>query len=366
MSQTPTLSISTPQGRMSMECIELHIGMPKAGSTTIQSWLSLSETRRLLAGLGISVCAARTDHAGSTMIEPYESGRINSGGVIPRYYQADPEVARGIIDGFFTALEKAVVRLGHIILSSEAFTQPFWKDDGYFLEHLQRLAEAHRVRVAYYVRPQHSALEAAWRQWGFRTGQRPAAYVRRRSAQLHYLETVLRAKAAVPDVELLVRPFREDLLEGGDIISDYVRVVLGLAVSPSDIHAGGLWENRGLPLEVVNLLSGVPRGLLWSGPHDNEAIDAIREMLGEVDIPTSERIEESRRVLLGYSHGVFESANLDLVAMQGWATDHFVPSPRPQVPVNIGRLNRLWAPSASEAEQAFMHLALRRALGQLQ
>ncbi len=346
-----------------MVIAELHVGMPKAGSSTIQTWLSSPQTQSFLAAHGTTVCVARTDDDGRITVEPYRAGPVNSGGVVTSYFRSAPERRRDIVAGFVGEVEEAARRFGRIVLSSEAFTQPLWRADSEFLAAIGRLSEEIDLRLAYYVRPQHTALEAAWRQWGFRTGLPPAEYIERRSAQMHYAETCAHIAENASGATLIVRPFRTDLLADGDVVGDYARRVLGLPAPPPE--AGGdhqLWENRGLPLDVVNLLATMPTGSLWSNPHDNRGLDRLRHMLGHCVIPDSERVSESRRVLQAHTYRIFETENRRLIADLGWPTDHFIPAPDPDTIADIGRLDELWAPAASEAEQAFLRAVLERLL----
>jgi hypothetical protein len=86
---------------------------------------------------------------------------------------------------------------------------------------LDDLANRMRVRVAYYVRPQHTALEAAWRQWGFRSGLSPSAFLDKRLNSLRYHHTYVHVTEAAPGVEFTMCPFHRDLLIGGDAVVDF-------------------------------------------------------------------------------------------------------------------------------------------------
>ncbi len=192
-----------------MSSIDLHIGMPKAGSSAIQSWLGTSSTRSALTEQGITVCVARFTAQNECRIEPVGEGPVNSGGIISRYLASDGDIARLLLDGFFQQLQTVADRWGHVIVSGESFWHPFWRGDAAFLAALDQLGEQVELRVAGYLRPQHSYLEAAWRQWGFRTDMRPSGFVRHRLKQLYFDQTVEWADAQLDHVRLVFRPFRQ-------------------------------------------------------------------------------------------------------------------------------------------------------------
>lgn len=335
--------------------IDLHIGMSKAGSSTIQAWLGRADTRSALRERGITVCFARFDPHGHCTIDAVGEGTVNSGGIIGRYFAADGESASLLLRSFFSELEATVDRLGHVVLSGESFYQPLWRHDQPFLAALDGLGERVDTRLAAYLRPQHGYLEAAWRQWGFRTDMRPSGFVRQRLPQLHYHKVVEDARLALPNVKFRVRPFRVDLLTGSDIVLDFSREILGL-----DLPGKKVWENRGLALDVVNFLATIPRGVVWADPHDNAALDRLREVLAGIDFPESDRAAESRYVLQAFAHETFEHGNRQLIKAFGWPTDHFVPSPPAGVVGDLGRLNGLWTTAASPAEQLLLRTLLVR------
>ena len=126
----------------------------------------------------------------------------------------EPEERPRRIEGLMRELDSWAKKCS-VLLTMEALARPFWTGDVAFLSSLNNLARSHPVKVPYYVRPQHTALEAGWRQWGFRSGVQPSRYLTSRSRQLHYHSTLATVKDLAPDVQFVVRPFRQDLLEGG-------------------------------------------------------------------------------------------------------------------------------------------------------
>ena len=343
--------------------IILHAGMPKAGSSSIQAWLSDATTRSRLVKEGYTVCVARLDTSGTRVdIVPYHSGPVNSGQIIEGY-ATEPTSRTAIATSLVDTLEKTACSLGGVIISSEAFAQPFWKGDTTILPLLDELAARHIVKVGYYVRPQHTALEAAWRQWGFRSHLLPATYVRKRGRQMRYQQTSDAVSKLAPMVEFNIRPFRSDLLDGGGVVADFVERVLGAQIEVATVT--DVWANRGLPLGVVNILREAPSGLFWDSPHDNRKLTRLKSFLESVEVVDSPAVVASRLALQHYCHRVFEPGNQVLIETEGWDTEYFVP------PVTRGdervlpldALDELWSPEASSGERAVLYAALSAALG---
>jgi len=345
----------------------LHAGMPKTGSSTIQTWLRANSARlRDLHDIDVLVVRTR-DSVGTPRveIEAHESGSVNSGQFIERYMRPGAPreaMSRELFDGIARRSETG----SSAIISGEAFAQPFWRKDAVFLDSLARLSEAHRVTVAYYVRPQHTALEAAWRQWGFRSGSSPSQYLLRRSEQMFYLDTYEFLSSEYPRVDFAIRPFRSDLLFEGDVILDFVAEVLRLeARFPV---TAGTWTNRGLPLEIVNALRSAPPGLLWQSPHDNRVLTTIKRLLEELELelPESEDVRLSRALLKRHAWNVFEMDNRKLASSLGWQCDSFIEAldqsdaPGAGAASELTRLDQLWRPKASEAELLLLQHALAR------
>src|SRR5690348_6283037 len=144
-----------------MGTIVVHAGSPKAGSSSIQTWLARNAaTLRERHGVGIVV--ARSREAGNEgrrlHVDPYESGGVNSGAFIFAYlaFNRSPRT----LDVFFGGLDRAAGEHPITVVSSEGFAQFIAAGDTQFLERLDALGASHEVRVAYYFRPQHTCLEA--------------------------------------------------------------------------------------------------------------------------------------------------------------------------------------------------------------
>ena len=258
----------------------------------------------------------------------------------------------------FTSIERVLDRHGTVVLSSEGFGRWFYEANPEVLSILQDLALRHEVKVAYYVRPQHTNLESAWRQWGFRAGGRPSEFVLERVPSLDHTIALDHVRDVAPRISFVVRPFRRDLLIDGDVIIDFAATFLGVPdlEPPSEDR-----DNVGFSLELVNMLRHAPADLFWTSPHDNRMLSQLRRMgAAEWPIAESSKSRESRVLLQAFCHHKYEQGNQQLIRCFDWHTDHFVP-PVPGftcTSVDVTELDRLWEPDATESELELLFYAL--------
>jgi hypothetical protein len=338
-----------------MGTIVIHAGMPKAGSSTVQHWLA-ANAKRLRREHLITLAVAR--EADPVRVGEYDGrGSINSQAMVLAMREV-PEVRARAMARFFEDLGAIAERHPLVALTSESFADTLWRPDDDFLQGLDQLASRHHVRLSCYLRPQHTAMEAAWRQWGFRSGKPPSMYLGRRARQLHYLATYRLVRSRAPQVEFEPRPFRADLLDEGDIVVDFAGRYLDVQVEPG----GTPPVNPGLPLDLVNLLRAAPADTFWSSAHDNRVLNQIKDVFRDLHVPESEEAVMSRHVLESVCHELFESENRELIGELGWATTEWVPEPSEPVGGGIELLDQLWAPHASRPELQILFHAIAKAV----
>ena len=339
-----------------MSQIIIHAGMPKTGSTSVQRWLV--QNRDLLSERGVQLLVANrtsTTPGDDVHLEPHTFGDVNSGKLVlawvaEGYSSRVPERFVRELDGFAAQYE-------NLMVTGEALSVFFHRLDPLFLTALDQLARAHRVRVAYYVRPQHTALEALWRQGRFREPSSPSEIIVEQAKTLHYLRTVDGMNERAPHVDFVVRPFRSDLLDGGNAVSDFTRTFLSVDSGGPDIT-----ENPGLPLELVNRLRLAPNGMFWDGPAERYPRRKLRAAAARLDLPSSPEVKRSRHVLRAYCREVFEDENTELIRRRSWPTAEFVPSAKLRGPWDVSELDDLWTPKDSPAQLARFFEELRSAL----
>jgi hypothetical protein len=345
-----------------MGVILIHAGMPKTGSSSIQEWLG-ARGEWLRAEAGVTAVRLTVDAGGEVRHIAHPNATMNSWKVV-RYTTEHPPERERVADELRDRLDRAASSHGSIVVSSEQFDRWVWRRSEPFVGALEDLASSHEVELAYYVRPQHTALEAAWRQWGFRGEVEPSRFLSGRCKQVDYLATHRFVREAAPRVRFAPRPFRRDLLAGGNVVVDFARTFCGIEVEADDDPT--LWQNRGLPLELVNALHGAPTGLLWPSDAErdvNPSLERLRAMIDGLELPQSDEVRLSRLVLQQACHERFESDNRKLISELGWATDEWVPAVDSDVgEASFERLDELWRPRASAAELALLRGAVARLL----
>lgn len=318
----------------------IHAGMGKAGSSAVQAWLMSHGTALADVGAVLVGAVDIRDENGPTL-RPYVhggQGRANLSNLTRTLLRSKRAMLQ-----FTSQLDRLASEHGRIIISGESLAALFWRRETGVLESLNELAQRHSVAVAYYVRPQHGSLEAGWRQWGFRSGVAPARYLRSRSNQLHYGETLAAATRAAPDVDLHMRPFRGDLLHRGDVVADFAHHFLDLE---PDLTSLRTQANVGLPLVWVNVFAALPA--LWGTRADNRHMAALRELFEDVAVH-DDAVDTGRRVLQRWAHRHFEEDNQRLLAATGWDVSDWLPDV--DAPSDdLALIDELWAPRASEAE----------------
>jgi len=344
--------------------VVLHAGIVKAGSSSIQRWLGQHQDS--LRAAGICIVAARVETGGTgrgVWLTECQGGSANSSLELQHIYQfPGPTLRPWAVQDLLHQLDEAATRHRVVVMSAEALQYPFSASDSGFLAGLEELGSKHRVRVAYYVRPQHTALEAHWRESGFRTELRPTEYVADQLNHFHYFDTWTSVSQLAPSVSFEVRPFRPDLLDLGN--PDFARRFLD---PPS--NSGPIWANRGLPLEVANAFHSAPAGRFWlspfwASPADVRTLGSMKALFRDLQVTESEDIGRSRRVLQAYCHETFEPANARLIEALGWETDAFVPAV-PSVrgdETDIDALDSLWTPRASAIELEALYTAFERVI----
>ncbi|HYH61910.1 MAG TPA: hypothetical protein VD766_08590 [Solirubrobacterales bacterium] len=336
--------------------LTIHAGVPKAGSSSIQTWLA-ENAERLRSSHDTVVAVAREGAPITTGIFD-GSGTINSAALVKTMIWGGDDRTPAL-NAFLADLGSLCEAHAHVIVTSEAFESFLWRPDEDFVLGLESFAARHPVRVVYYLRPQHAALEAAWRQWGFRSKGPPSLFLTLRADRMEYASSYARAKDLAPTIELIPRALREDLLDGGDVVADFANRYLGLGNESLQRE----FVNPSLPLEVVNLLREAPPGTFWDSIHDNATLGEIKQLLANLDLPESDRIRRSRAVLQAYCHERFEPGNLELIQRMGWPVSDWVPAPEEPVRGHLAELDSLWSPQASNAERQVLFAAILGALG---
>lgn len=352
--------------RAAMSTILVHAGMPKTGSTSIQTWLR-KNAATLREDHGATVVIDRVAPDGDLVTVPYERGPwVASLGFLllvnhEQQGAADPDRLADLGVAFADRLVGAADGHGDIIVTAEAFAQPTLEGNPAMIHALQRAAQHHRVRVLLYVRPQHDAVESRWRQWGYFNASGLSEFWRSQLPTLSYWPQIERAKTQAPDVEFEIRPFRRDLLTDGDVVVDFARHACGVdGVAP---HALG--DNPGLSLDLVMLLAGAPDDVVRSDDGNGVGTDwgrrqvTLSSLTAEWDVPVSDQAQEVRRAIHSLAYRQFAEENRLLAAAHGWGGGEFVPAPPDEIEVAVEDLDRLIAPRIDASTLAILRSAIR-------
>jgi hypothetical protein len=339
--------------------------MPKTGTTSIQRWIERNASP-LRDRWSVEPFVIKLDASGPERpaVVPYRGGRVNSGLFVKAYRGAGTPAS--MVASVIDDLDVLARGDRRVLLTGEAFTHLLQEPDRALACGLDELAARHDVRLAYYVRPQHTAVEAAWKQFGFRARDlTPAQYVRSIASSYRYLRTLERCEEAMPRVSFEIRGFCRELLVGGDVVTDFASTFLDAHDVRSDDQ--DVFENVGLPLEVANLLHDAPETLLALDHGGLVQLRELKELLAGWDVPESEQIRRSRLILRNYCHEHYEADNQELIRRRGWGVSAFVPPvDRHELGADGGdleELDALWRPSASAAERHLVHVLLAAAVG---
>jgi hypothetical protein len=340
-----------------MTSIVFHAGMPKVASTSVQHWLA--DHLPYLSGHGVQcvrIVRRRPD-------DPITVVPATAQNAVSQFVANDVKTRPAVAEQICAALaaHARVADADVLVVTCESyevlFNAPGRQD---VLRPFEELARAHTLRVPYYVRPQHAWLESAWLQWGFRNSLPPSEWIARQRQRVDYYDTWKVARVAAPHLSFEVRPFRPDLLEGGDVVHDFARVFLDLTDLPADER--GPWSNRSLPLDAAILLRNAPAGMFWANQNDNKVFYPLKELISEWPAAPSTIEAASRYVLQRYAHATFEPGNQQLIRELGWKTDEFVPPVAETGEPGLEELDTLWASTMPEPEQQAVFAALQAML----
>ena len=282
--------------------IVIHAGTPKAGSSAIQHWL---------AGEREATPPGARHHPGDRSCSGSDSGYARStDGDRSTHTRWDWRWMKGgqasvqSLERFFSDLDALSEQHPFLLLTSETLDEALWRPDEGFLVGLDDLAAEHSS-PSVLLRP-----SAAHRDGG---GLAPVG-VSLRHASIDLPAAPRAAPRLRDDVQAApsARPagggsssdrFGLTSLTPGNVVVDFARHNLEVEVRPGEAPP----INRGLPLEVVNLLRSAPRGRFWSSEHDNRSCDGSRELFGDVQIPESAEVRRSRLILQAFCHRTFEA-----------------------------------------------------------
>lgn len=213
--------------------IWLHIGSPKTGTTSLQGFLSANQ-ETLRTDCGVNFMSAGRSHIAHNQLAT--SARMGQTGPLFDKIAAEAD---------------ALPNHAHII-SSELLFNPFTTRR---LTKVIPDAMKGRTKVICYIRRQDHYLEALYKQF-LKNGRIPPdrqAFLEDAPRVLRYFDVLNAYGRAFGRENIIVRPFSQDRLEGGDVVLDFANLV-GLELQ-SGMTMNKVFANKTFSAEMSEALA---------------------------------------------------------------------------------------------------------------
>lgn len=229
----------------------LHIGHPKAGSTTLQSFLF--KNFALLNQEGFALPTAK--------LETVSEGKMPGNPLLAlQRIQKSNDI---------TPLRQWIIEAGQshrkLILSSECLF--LWNWHKLFM-HLTDLIDIH---LFYYVRRQDELMLSAWRQWNLKSGQSLEDFIDNRllKQQPNFWSNIAPWRNKVGLASLHVRFIAPDFLTGGDILQDFASQI---KIDFSNTHPV---ENQNTSIDARLMLFMNKHPEMFNSSHDDRVFSLL-------------------------------------------------------------------------------------------
>ena len=264
--------------------IILHIGAGKTGSSAIQSFL------------GLNVSALRRE---GIVVPDNDLGLTGPGwGNHVRVFRgwiADPATGRTALERAIGTIFKKEEDAEAVLLSAENLA-----GQGAAPSLFQTLMNDHDVEVILYIRRQDDFILSAWQQWNVKTHDDFLAWLLAGVDRLGNWKTYLQNwEKVVPREKITVRIFDRSLLEGGDVVADFFRL-LNLSAPFEAFERPEKNANPSFNDAIVDLVKGDKR--VFRDAHDNEFQNFVGEVTGDKYVKSSREsllTTAQRRAILG-------------------------------------------------------------------
>lgn len=265
---------------MSKPALYLHIGHPKAGSTTLQAFLFRNWIYLNDKGFALPTAALQVATVSAPPGNPLDTLQAAQ-----KAHSIDP-VRRWITEASKTHSK--------LILSSECLFE--WQWHKLFME-ISGLVDIHLV---YYVRRQDEIMLSAWRQWALKKGQSLDAFIGERliNEQPDYWSNIAPWRNKVGLASLHVRFTGPAFLHNGSIQHD-LAYRLGL-----DLTRLELVPNQNISIDARLLLFMNTRPEMFTSVHDDSIFDLLQPNVPNAPLRLTLTPAQFERI-----HKVFEAKN---------------------------------------------------------
>ncbi|UTW57995.1 hypothetical protein KFE96_14365 [Kordiimonas sp. SCSIO 12603] len=190
---------------MPLPHLTLHIGHPKSGSTTLQSflfqnWKSIAEQGLHMPSASMSVASSQTP-SGNTLQKLEALNKVKD---------ANP------IRDWITEIQRHQ-ETPRLLISSEIMA-------GFgFPKLFAQAAELANFQIIYYIRRQDKLLLSAWKQWALKRGLSLDELIDKRinDMQPNFIGTITRWRKAIPNATFHIRFIDPEFLYSNDLINDF-------------------------------------------------------------------------------------------------------------------------------------------------
>jgi hypothetical protein len=229
----------------------LHIGHPKSGSTTLQSFLF--QNWRHIDACGFKMPSAEFE-IDETAAEP--------GNPIVALQQMKET---GDTSRLVNWIDHSARHADKLLISSECLFEDYWPDV------FARLADRCDVHVIYYVRRQDQVLLSAWRQWGLKRGLSLDEFLRRRLKNPHpvYVDNLAPWLDKVGAKSAYTRFISSKFLTNGSLLEDVSNLlgIEGQLLGPVED------QNVSLDARLLHFMSARPE--MFASVHDDSILSLL-------------------------------------------------------------------------------------------
>ncbi len=239
---------------MSKSLLTLHIGHPKAGSTSLQSflfknWEALAKQNIHMPTHNVKVSSAAQKPGNPLQtLQTFKQDKNN-------------RPIRAWIENSLTHHKEPRLLLSSEVLFNVGFPKLFTE-----------LSDIIDLHIIYYVRRQDKLLLSAWKQWALKKGWSLDQLINKRleTGMPNFIGTTERWLAANPGTSFYVRFIEEQFLAEGDLITDFCK---HLQVNPTGMKFSTEQMNPSPDGRILSYLSKHPE--LFSSVDDNTALNTL-------------------------------------------------------------------------------------------